>query len=45
MSARHCLTGLFAATLALGTLFPFSGIAAAKDSEVGPGIHQGQFVT
>jgi probable HAF family extracellular repeat protein len=33
MSARHCFTGLLAATLALGTLFPFTGIAAAKDSD------------
>jgi probable HAF family extracellular repeat protein len=33
MSARPCLTGLFAVTLALGTLLPFSGVAAAKESD------------
>jgi hypothetical protein len=31
MSARPDLAGLFAATLALGTLLPFSGVAAARE--------------
>ena len=33
MSARHCLTGLFAATVALGSLVPFGGLAAARESD------------